>query len=193
MVDLNTASDAAGEVIRHLRALEARGSTRLVAQLIDSLMSESSGQMEAVRNAAANGDRDRLYRAAHSLQGSVAVAGGDSVARLCAELVKTARSGSFEQIDALVGPVALGIDAIRKALVSWTEKKGRDDASATAETSSRPPAPPQTRAHHRRRRRDARITQTLVESIGTTSSWLATASKGWPNFSWASIWCCSTS
>ena len=49
--------DPAGEVTRHLRRLEARGSRGLVAQLIDSLMGESSGQMEAVRNAAASGDR----------------------------------------------------------------------------------------------------------------------------------------
>src|SRR3990170_255374 len=89
-MNVNT-SDPAGEVTRHLRGLEARGSRGLVAQLIDSLMGESSGQMEAVRRAAASGDREALYRAAHSLQGSVAIVGADSVARLCAELVKTAQ------------------------------------------------------------------------------------------------------
>ena len=41
----------AREVHGHLRTLEARGSKRLVAQLIDTLMSESSAQMEAVREA----------------------------------------------------------------------------------------------------------------------------------------------
>jgi putative two-component system response regulator len=114
-------SDSAGEVTRHLRGLESRGSRGLVAQLIDSLMSESSGQMEAVRRAAASGDREALYRAAHSLQGSVAIVGAESVARLCAELVKTARSGSFEHVDPIVAQVESGIEAIRKALVGWTE------------------------------------------------------------------------
>ena len=84
-------------------------------------MGESSGQMEAVRKAAANGDREALYRAAHSLQGSVAIVGADSVARACAELVKTARKGSFEQVTPIVSQVESGIEAIRKALVGWTE------------------------------------------------------------------------
>ena len=114
-------TDPAGEVTRHLRSLEARGSRGLVAQLIDSLMGESSGQMEAVRKAAENGDREALYRAAHSLQGSVAIVGADSVARACAELVKTARKGSFEQVAPIVSQVESGIEAIRKALVGWTE------------------------------------------------------------------------
>jgi putative two-component system response regulator len=115
-------TDPAGEVTRHLRGLEARGSRGLVAQLIDSLMGESSGQMEAVRKAAANGDREALYRAAHSLQGSVAIVGAESVARACAELVKTARKGSFEHVTPIVAQVEAGIEAIRKALVGWTEK-----------------------------------------------------------------------
>jgi putative two-component system response regulator len=117
----NLHADPAGEVTRHLRGLEARGSRGLVAQLIDSLMGESSGQMEAVRNAAATGDREALYRAAHSLQGSVAIVGADSVARACAELVKTARSGSFDHVLHIVAELESGIEAIRKALVGWTD------------------------------------------------------------------------
>jgi putative two-component system response regulator len=120
MTNVNT-SDPAAEVTRHLRGLEARGSRGLVSQLIDSLMGESSGQMEAVRKAAASGDREALYRAAHSLQGSVAIVGADSVARACSELVKTARKGSLEQVTPLVSQIESGISAIRQALVGWTE------------------------------------------------------------------------
>ena len=119
-----TQSDPAGEVTRHLRTLEARGSRGLVAQLIDSVMSDSSGQMEAIRNAAASGDRETLYRAAHSLQGSVAFVGAESVARACAELVKTARHGSFEHVAPTVAELESGIGAIRKALVGWTDASG---------------------------------------------------------------------
>jgi putative two-component system response regulator len=84
-------------------------------------MGESSGQMEAVRRAASNGDREALYRAAHSLQGSVAIVGADSVARACAELVKTARHGSLDDVASIVSELDSGIEAIRKALVGWTE------------------------------------------------------------------------
>ena len=137
MTNVNT-SDPAGEVTRHLRGLEARGSRGLVAQLIDSLMGESSGQMEAVRKAAANGDREALYRAAHSLQGSVAIVGADSVARTCAELVKTARKGSLEQVTPLVSQVEAGIAAIRKALVGWTES--RPAGTPSMQARAYPPA-----------------------------------------------------
>jgi putative two-component system response regulator len=136
-MNVNT-SDPAAEVTRHLRGLEARGSRGLVAQLIDSLMVESSGQMEAVRKAAANGDRQALYRAAHSLQGSVAIVGADSVARACAELVKTARNGSFDHVPPIVTEVEAGIEAIRKALVGWTETS--PSGAAAIQQRTYPPA-----------------------------------------------------
>ena len=117
---MNTISDPAAEVTRHLRALEARGSRALVAQLIDSLMGHSSTQMDAVRSAAASGDREALYRAAHSLQGSVAIVGADSVARACGELVKTAREGSFDHVTPIVSQIESGIEVIRNALVGWS-------------------------------------------------------------------------
>ena len=159
-------SDAAAEVIRHLRGLEARGSKTLVAQLIDSLMGESSGQMEAVRKAAASGDREGLFRAAHSLQGSVAIVGAESVARACAELVKTARDGSFEHVAPIVAELESGIEAIRKALVDWGNQ-----------TSPRPAVPPpQTPFSMGVARKRVlvidddegirRITQMLVEGLG---------------------------
>jgi putative two-component system response regulator len=159
-------SDPAGEVTRHLRGLEARGSRGLVAQLIDSLMGESSGQMEAVRKAAANGDREALYRAAHSLQGSVAIVGADSVARACAELVKTARKGSFDHVTPIVSQVESGIEAIRKALVGWTE------SASVGGVAPAPRAYPPTGLGRRRvlviddDDGIRRITQLLVEGLG---------------------------
>ncbi len=88
--------------------------------------------MEAVRKASGSGDREALFRAAHSLQGSVAMVGGESVARACAELVKTARDGSFDQINSLVVQVQSGIEAIRKALVGWDDKRGREGFSESS-------------------------------------------------------------
>ncbi len=159
-------SDPAGEVTRHLRGLESRGSRGLVAQLIDSLMGESSGQMDAVRRAAANGDREALYRAAHSLQGSVAIVGADSVARACAELVKTARKGSLDNVAAIVLEIESGIDAIRRALVGWSE-------SVTAGPAPTPSAAQAPAGLGRRRvlvidddDGIRRITQLLVEGLG---------------------------
>ena len=119
MTDADAVSDPAAEVARHLRNLESRGHRGLVAQLVDSLMSESAGQLNAVRSAAASGDRDALYRAAHSLQGSAAVVGADSIARACAELVKASRGGSLDHIGPIVSQLSPGIGAIRTTLVEW--------------------------------------------------------------------------
>ena len=161
----NLHADPAGEVTRHLRGLEARGSRGLVAQLIDSLMGESSGQMEAVRNAATAGDREALFRAAHSLQGSVAIVGADSVARACAELVKTARGGSYDHILRIVAELESGLEAIRKALVGWTEAVS-EAAVAVPRTQ---PAPDVGRRRVLVIDDDAsirKITQMLVEGLG---------------------------
>ncbi len=168
MAEVNTTPDPAGEVTRHLRGLESRGSRGLVAQLIDSLMGESSGQMEAVRKAALTGDREALYRAAHSLQGSVAIVGADSVARTCAELVKTSRTGSFEHVNPLVAQVEGGIEAIRKALVGWTD--GVPVAGVSSHTATRPSQPTGIGRKRVLVIDDddgiRRITQVLVEGLG---------------------------
>jgi putative two-component system response regulator len=131
MVDVN--ADPAAEVTRHLRGLEARGSTGLVEQLVESLMSESSAQLEAIRRAADAGDRQALYRAAHSLQGSAAIAGADSLARLCAELVKTSVSGSLDHVAPLVIHIGAGVESIREALAGW---EGRAAAPGHATRSA---------------------------------------------------------
>ena len=141
MTNVNT-SDPAAEVTRQLRSLEKRGSRALVAQIVDSLMSDSSQHMQALRRAAEIGDREALFRAAHSLQGNVAVVGGTSVARACSELVKLAKHGSLEHITPLVSQVQSGVAAIQKALVSWeagSQERGREGFSpGTVETPSRP-------------------------------------------------------
>jgi putative two-component system response regulator len=129
-------------------------------------MGESSGQMEAVRKAAASGDREALFRAAHSLQGSVAIVGADSVARECAELVKTARTGSLEQVAPIVAQIESGLEAIRKALVGWT-----DALPAAAPFSVQRAQPPAGLGRKRVLVIDddagiRRITQLLVEGLG---------------------------
>ena len=145
-----------------------------MAQLIDSLMSDSSAYVAALRQAAADGDREAIYRAAHSLQGSVAVVGGRSVARVCAELVNSARLGSFQEIDALVTRVRSGIEAIREALGGWShEGKSLREPFSTEplETGSRSGFPAGRSSGKRVLVIDddpgvRRITQTLVEGLG---------------------------
>ncbi len=169
MIKVNT-SDPAAEVAQQLRSLEERGSRSLVAQIIDSLMSDSSRHMQSLRRAAEAGDREALFRAAHSLQGSVAVVGGISVARACSELVMLAKHGSLEHITPLVSQVQSGIAAIQKALVSWeagSPKRSREGSSPDAVKNPSPP--PLARKRVLVIDDDdgiRRITQMLVEGLG---------------------------
>ena len=160
-LDVNT-SDPAAEVTRHLRGLEARDSTGLVAQLIDSLMSDSTKQLEAVRRAAETADREALYRAAHSLQGCVAVVGADSMARTCSKLSKIARKGSFDEINPLVAQVQAGLEVIRQTLAAWKlpKKMGRTRPQLTDQVSRKRVLVIDDDDGIRR------ITQMLVEGLG---------------------------
>src|SRR5262245_64016364 len=89
-------------------------------------MSDSTKQLEAVRKAAASADREALYRAAHSLQGCVAVVGAESMARICSKLAKVARTGSFDEINPLVAQVQSGLEVIRQTLATWKRPERKD-------------------------------------------------------------------
>jgi putative two-component system response regulator len=115
-------ASTANEVHGHLRALEARGSKGLVAQLISTLMTESSTQMSTLRGAVARGDRDGLFRAAHTLQGSASMVGAESVARVCSELAKQAQVGAIDQVKPIVDSVEVGFESIRQAMLTWSDR-----------------------------------------------------------------------
>ncbi len=167
MGNVKAMSDLVGEVTKHLRALESRGSHQLVAQLIDSMMSESSGQMQAVRKALSHQDRDALYRSAHSLQGSLAIVGADSIARLCAEIVKQSRAGSFEELEPVFADVESGIGAIRKALVGWKEERTQVPLSQDADTQgTRPVSSPRRVLVIDDEEGIRKITEMLVKGLG---------------------------
>jgi len=167
MSNVNTTSDPAREVTQHLRSLESRGSHRLVAQLIDSMMGESSALLQAVRKALSTRDRDAVYRSAHSLQGSVAIVGADSVARACGELVKKSRRSTFEDLEPIFAEVESGIEAIRKALVGWREERGRESFSTeTSEKDSRPLSSPKRVLVIDDDGGIRKITEMLVEGLG---------------------------
>jgi putative two-component system response regulator len=115
-------ASTANEVHGHLRALEARGSKGLVAQLISTMMTESSTQMSSLRGAVARGDRDGLFRAAHTLQGNASMVGAESVARVCGELAKQAQVGALDQVKPIIDRVEMGFESIRQAMLTWSDR-----------------------------------------------------------------------
>jgi putative two-component system response regulator len=164
-------ADTASGVLKHLRALDARGPKGLVEQLIDSLLSESSEKLVVLREAAARGDFEGVFRSAHSLQGSAAMVGAASIAKQCAVLVQQARQGNVAPSDPAVQQVEAGFDTIRQALYRWPAPA----VEAPPVPRPHPPAAADATSSSGRRKRVLvidddtgirKITQILVEGLG---------------------------
>jgi HPt (histidine-containing phosphotransfer) domain-containing protein len=106
------------EVLAHLRALEARGSPGLAAQVIEIFVRDTATRLAALREAIARRDGEATYRVAHTLQGSAAMVGAASLARSCGELTSAARSGSFDRCEAIVAELDASFEAIQQVVLS---------------------------------------------------------------------------
>jgi putative two-component system response regulator len=175
-MDVNVKLNPVTEVTRHLRDLESRGSRKLVTQLVDSMLRDSATQIEVLAMAAATGDRESLYRAAHSLQGCVAIVGGESLARVCAQLAKTAKKGSLDGLEPLLFQVQSGVEAIREALSGWESSSHTAEPKfgSTGTPAVQPKFSSAAGSHHTGKRvlvidddeGIRKITQMLVEGLG---------------------------
>ena len=115
---MKTTPDPMGlEVLEHLRGLEARGSPGLAAQVIEIFVRDTSTRLAALREALARRDGDATYRIAHTLQGSAAMVGAASLARICGELATAARSGLFDRCEAIVAELDTSFQAIQHVVV----------------------------------------------------------------------------
>ena len=171
---VNAPQGPAAEVLAHFESLEGRGSTALVGRLIETLLGETGRQLTALRTAASRDDREELFRAVHTLQGSAAMVGADSVARTCRELAEVARSASLDEISSLADTVETGFMTILRTMEAWAGLSAISPASDS--DTSRDAAPSSAPPHITRRPErilviddDAgirRITQMLVEGMG---------------------------
>jgi cyclic di-GMP phosphodiesterase len=118
----DVALDPASEVLAHLRRLEQQGSRGLVTQLVHSLVTESGMQLVSVRDGLETGDLELLFRAAHTLQGSAAMVGAESVARMCSDLARAGRAGDIGSARAIAAQVETGFATIRSALAGWADR-----------------------------------------------------------------------
>ena len=104
------------EVLEHLRGLEAKGSPGLAAEVVEIFLQDTSTRLKALREAVAQRDGEAAYRVAHTLHGSASMVGALSLARSCAELIKAARSGSFDRCEAIVADLDAGFEAIQRVV-----------------------------------------------------------------------------
>ena len=76
-----------------LRDLEAADGSSILASILTAFTGHSADLLVTLREAAQEGDNDRLQAIAHELRGAAATAGATHVAKLCAEIESAARRG----------------------------------------------------------------------------------------------------
>ena len=100
----------------YLRRLETQGSPGLVADVTRIFLQDTAARLTTLRNAVNERDGETVYRVAHALQGSASMVGAGSVATGCAALTVSARSGSFDQCEAIVAELHVRFEAIQRAM-----------------------------------------------------------------------------
>ena len=84
--------------------------------LIETFLEESARQFAEVSEHWHAQDLDGVRRTAHSLKGSCANVGAQSMHRTCADLEYSARDGNTQAIPALLQTVATDLDQVRAEL-----------------------------------------------------------------------------
>ncbi len=112
----HTPTDAGAEVLEHLRRLETRTSPGLVQKMIPIFLEDMSARLADLHTAVTRRDADATHRVAHTIQGSAAAVGAASLERGSAEIVREARSGSFERCETLVAELDAAFESIRGSL-----------------------------------------------------------------------------
>jgi HPt (histidine-containing phosphotransfer) domain-containing protein len=108
--------DAAGrDVVEHLRRLEERAVPGLAGQVLPVFLRDTAHRVESLREAVAAKDDHMAHRLAHTMHGSAAAVGAATMVRVCAELIRAVRSGSFDQCDELIAELEADLESIRRA------------------------------------------------------------------------------
>jgi CheY-like chemotaxis protein/HPt (histidine-containing phosphotransfer) domain-containing protein len=82
------------EQLRMLSMVSGRNPEAMLAELATLFLRDAPGRAEAVRDAALAGDVRKMEQAAHSLKGSAANLGAEELSSVCAELERSAASGT---------------------------------------------------------------------------------------------------
>jgi len=115
--------DPGGEVLEHLRKLEARASKGLAAHVLPIFLQDTAVRLAALRDGVARQDGDTVHRVAHTLHGSAATVGASSFVKGCVDIIREIRSGSFDQCEPIITELESDLELIRR---SAALERGRD-------------------------------------------------------------------
>ena len=99
-----------------LRDLEAADGSSILASILTAFTGHSADLLVTLREAAQQGDNDRLQSIAHELRGAAATAGATHVAKLCAEIESAARRGGPPPSTELLDHLGIEFDRAKSAL-----------------------------------------------------------------------------
>ena len=109
------AVDASGiEVLDHMRRLEARATPGLMAYVIPIFINDSVARLVLLREAVARQDLEGAHRLAHTLHGSAATVGADSMVLACAEIIRHVGAGAFARCEPIIQRLDTDLESIRR-------------------------------------------------------------------------------
>lgn len=160
------------ELLGRLRRLDEKHSPGLLAQITRVFVQDATTHLTALREGVARGDAATVVRAAHTLQGAASMAGANSLAQRCGDLLGMARTGSFENAGATLEELSAGIEAIRQSLAG-THSPAATPSVAVVEAEAEPSRSGRLPAARRKRvlvvdddETTRTITQAMVEELG---------------------------
>lgn len=106
------------DVLTALRGdLESPGEGGEFSEIVDLFLGNAQRNCNAAREALANGDRQSLELAAHSLKGSSSTMGAARMAALCASLEEAGHNGALDRAALLVERLDTEFDLVQRELV----------------------------------------------------------------------------
>jgi signal transduction histidine kinase/DNA-binding response OmpR family regulator len=111
-------------VLDRIRALQQPNAPSVLAQVIDIYLEDSPEMIEALKQALDGSDMAALIETAHSLKSSSANLGASRLSSLCKELELRGKTGSHEDLAALVEQIDAEFDSAQSGLQMELEQKG---------------------------------------------------------------------
>jgi CheY-like chemotaxis protein len=122
---IDTTNAARPIMDRHKALARMDGDEALLNDLAKLFLEESPRMLEAIAQAVAEKDAERLQRAAHSLKGSVATFSAQDALAAALKLERLGRSGDLEEAERAYAALANEIERLRSALEALSARQER--------------------------------------------------------------------
>ena len=101
------------------------GEMDFVDELVDTFLEDGDRQIAGIRAALAEGDTERLGRAAHSLKSGCLNVGALDLGATCRALEEAVRAGEVPDAAARIDAIAEGFEGVRTALLDERTRRAQ--------------------------------------------------------------------